>query len=203
MAGPRVNICFMQNFQKDENGLSISYHGIHQSLKRIDRGSCKAQSIGLPECYRAAEEWALVSGSEERHLCPKTGLEFSMKFSDYLPLCRKCHRRYDGNSQKMWDRDHAGRASKNARGTGHGMTRLTEEQILKIRERRASGEVLRTIAEDFGISKAHVSRIANDQSWRHLKNEEPADEGLHPQYGALGERLPMRMVANSGNGSPT
>ena len=46
------------------------------------------------------------------------------------------------------------------RGMAHWKAKLTDEQVADIRRRRADGQTLRVIGEAFGVSEAHVSRIA-------------------------------------------
>lgn len=55
--------------------------------------------------------------------------------------------------------------NKPARGSKNAMAKLTDEQVKEIRARRSSGELLKTIAEDYGISLNHVSNIANGRRW--------------------------------------
>lgn len=52
------------------------------------------------------------------------------------------------------------------RGERNGASKLTEAQVAEIRRRRASGELGRTIATDFGISPQQVSNLANGKSWQ-------------------------------------
>ncbi len=46
--------------------------------------------------------------------------------------------------------------------------KLTDEQVLEIRERHASGEHRREIAQAFGISADSVNRIASRRTWAHV-----------------------------------
>jgi hypothetical protein len=55
-----------------------------------------------------------------------------------------------------------------ARGERQGNAMLTAEDVLAIRRRRASGEPEQDLADVFGISQAHVSRIVLRQSWAHI-----------------------------------
>lgn len=48
----------------------------------------------------------------------------------------------------------------------HGMAKLTPTQVAVIRSRRATGERLRAIAADFGITTSHVSGLAARKNWR-------------------------------------
>ena len=51
-------------------------------------------------------------------------------------------------------------------GAKHPQTRLTQEQVNKIRERRKNGEKLQAIAEDYGVTFSNISAIALFKSWR-------------------------------------
>jgi len=55
-----------------------------------------------------------------------------------------------------------------AKGQDHGMAKLTEADVLEIRRRRAAGEPLATIANDFNVTDGRVSVIARRKVWRHL-----------------------------------
>ena len=46
-------------------------------------------------------------------------------------------------------------------GEKNGNSRLTDEQVRVIRQRRATGHRLAAIAADFGISEKHASRLAH------------------------------------------
>lgn len=55
-----------------------------------------------------------------------------------------------------------------ARGERQGNAKLIAVDILAIRRRRADGEPEQDLADAFGISQAHVSRIVLRQSWAHV-----------------------------------
>lgn len=57
--------------------------------------------------------------------------------------------------------------SKSPRGEKNPMAKLTFEDVLEIRYRRASGEMLKSIAADFGISENHVCNLAQGKRWKH------------------------------------
>ena len=142
-----------------------NYFAMHQRLQKLDKGRCQATATGLPDCQKPAREWALRHEAKAI-MDPKHNLTYSTLLSDYLPLCTACHRRYDGNSKTMWERDHAGRAAKQARGEthrkAHGHTyKLTEQDVLAIHERRESGESGRAIADSFSVSEATISMVVS------------------------------------------
>lgn len=53
-------------------------------------------------------------------------------------------------------------------GSNHGLSKFSEQQILEIRARRATGEKLFSIAASFNCSFQHVSYIANRKCWTHI-----------------------------------
>lgn len=55
-----------------------------------------------------------------------------------------------------------------ARGSAQGNACLTDDDVRAIRRRRAAGELLRTIAADFGIGTTQVSDLARRRSWAWL-----------------------------------
>lgn len=56
----------------------------------------------------------------------------------------------------------------NQYGTKNAMAKLTDAAVREIRRRRKSGERLKTIAADFGVSDRAVSKIALGQRWGFL-----------------------------------
>jgi hypothetical protein len=53
----------------------------------------------------------------------------------------------------------------NQNGEANHAAKLTEQQVTEIRRRRATGERLKSIAKDFGVSDRAVSKIALGQRW--------------------------------------
>lgn len=54
-------------------------------------------------------------------------------------------------------------------GETNGSAKVTEVEVREIRRRRAAGELLTTIAADFGIDQSTVSLIALGKKWGWLK----------------------------------
>lgn len=67
------------------------------------------------------------------------------------------------------DRNRKGRTSKASRnvGSGHGMAKLSEPDVAKIRFFRKAGLKLKIVSRIFGISEANVSLIARRKAWAH------------------------------------
>jgi len=55
-----------------------------------------------------------------------------------------------------------------ARGSSHGMARLTEGDVRTIRERCLRGELQRTVGTDYEIPQATVSDIVTRRTWKHV-----------------------------------
>ena len=58
---------------------------------------------------------------------------------------------------------------RNRRGINHHWAKLFDDSIRDIRTRRASGESRKLIAEMYGISPGHVTRIVNREAWSHVR----------------------------------
>lgn len=56
---------------------------------------------------------------------------------------------------------------RNAHGERHRAAKLTVENVLAIRQRRAAGEEGKTLAAEFGVTPALISAIHLRRIWRH------------------------------------
>lgn len=54
-------------------------------------------------------------------------------------------------------------------GERHGMSSLTNSQVLAMRSMHKRGHTSKQIAEKFGISSRHVRSIVSRRAWRHVK----------------------------------
>lgn len=55
------------------------------------------------------------------------------------------------------------------KGTGNAAAKLTELEVIRVRERWASGEwTQRAIANDFGLTQTSVSGIVLRKTWKHV-----------------------------------
>lgn len=68
------------------------------------------------------------------------------------------------HAENMADRDAKGRQSRTM-GSAHGRAKLTEAQVLAIRE---DSRLHREISIEYGIDKAVVSRIKRRKLWAHI-----------------------------------
>jgi hypothetical protein len=95
---------------------------------------------------------------------------------DGLFVCHKCdnppcvnpdHLFLGSNDDNMADMHAKGRGVQPC-GAEHGRALFTDEQVREIRARRASGEIARTIAQDFACSVATIRDLAKRRTWRHV-----------------------------------
>ncbi|MFF6903484.1 HNH endonuclease [Streptomyces hydrogenans] len=66
------------------------------------------------------------------------------------------------NSADMVSRD------RHARGSRSGTSKLTDAEIVEIRQRAAGGELHRVLAANYGVSRSTITQIVNNKTWRHL-----------------------------------
>lgn len=55
-----------------------------------------------------------------------------------------------------------------ARGESASQAKLTEPQIIQIRERAAKGETRRALGDEFKVSHVAITQIVNRKTWRHV-----------------------------------
>lgn len=82
---------------------------------------------------------------------------------DNPPCCNPAHVYYGTRQQNVDDMHRRGRACVGSAAPG---ARLTEADVVEIRERFARGELLKTLAERFDIGDGHVSQIVNGLKWK-------------------------------------
>uniref|UniRef100_E6VL69 HNH nuclease domain-containing protein n=1 Tax=Rhodopseudomonas palustris (strain DX-1) TaxID=652103 RepID=E6VL69_RHOPX len=84
------------------------------------------------------------------------------------PSCvRPDHLRRGSHKDNMADMTSKGRQ---ARGSGHGRAKLTEDNVMDIRIRYSAGMITqRELADEFGVRREQISDIVNLKSWKHLE----------------------------------
>lgn len=60
------------------------------------------------------------------------------------------------------------RKGRNQKGPINGMARLTESQVIEIRQQRLAGETITNLADSYGVHPPCISRIVNRKRWRHI-----------------------------------
>jgi hypothetical protein len=86
------------------------------------------------------------------------------------PACCNPDHLLDGtHKDNAQDRSERGHTHSAGPGEAHHNSKLTTTEVLSIRQRYASGEPQRMLADEYGVSQGHISNICGNQKWKHLK----------------------------------
>jgi hypothetical protein len=81
------------------------------------------------------------------------------------------HLTFGSHADNMRDMVEADRQARQ-KGTDHGMSKLTEEEVLEIRRRYADGGVTqRSLAAEYGVHRGTISRVVHREIWAHLDDD--------------------------------
>lgn len=69
--------------------------------------------------------------------------------------------------QNMQDMAMAGRGN-HVKGSKSGMAKLDEKKVAKIKGLLSSGEMIVTIARQFGVSQSNIRFIKQGKTWKHV-----------------------------------
>ena len=86
---------------------------------------------------------------------------------DNPPCVNPAHLYAGTQADNMSDMKTKGRLV-NPTGERHGESKLTAADVIAIRAASANGEIQRTIATRFGVTRSQVSNIVNRKSWTHI-----------------------------------
>jgi hypothetical protein len=105
---------------------------------------------------------------------PTTGRPLEACHTCDTPACVEPSHLFEGSRAE----NHADAMTKgrHAHGETHGMSKLSEADVLEILERVQSGESQSTLAARYQVSKTQVSAIISRKSWKHLY-EPPEGQG--------------------------
>lgn len=129
-------------------------------------GSRVDRSVRSVAAHRLSYQLAYGDIPEGMHVC---------HHCDNPPCVNPRHLFLGDDAANMADRNRKGRTSRapRNRGTGNHFAKLTADDVLQVRERLAGGETGRSVAREFGVSPALVSRIRLGLSWGWLDAGEP------------------------------
>lgn len=126
----------------------ISVKARHNRVRKL-RG--KATEHQCQHCQSQARDWATVHG--------KDGYD---PFSDYIPLCRSCHRSYDKIGERQSGKERPKVQGELNGSSKHSCDEVSEIRRLVLEEGITQAEVCRI----FDISYTAVQRIVHFRSYR-------------------------------------
>lgn len=94
------------------------------------------------------------------------------QLNNLISACVHCHGKLeakDGRSKQMvlGFRNRSGHKGYR-RGDGVNTSKLSDNQVMQIRKRADSGEVLARLAEEFDVNPGSIGNIVSGKTWRHL-----------------------------------
>lgn len=95
--------------------------------------------------------------------------ELVMHTCDNPPCVNPKHLKQGTYKENTQDCLEKGRRTQNAKGEGNGFSKLTEEQVIEIKERLEEGESYDEVKEDFSVSRSHIRNIDNGHFWSHVQ----------------------------------
>jgi hypothetical protein len=87
---------------------------------------------------------------------------------DNRKCCNPDHLSIGTHKENMQDMINKNRQNK-PKGSMHGRSKLTEDQVLSIKKRIASGEKQSNIAKEFGIANCQITYIKTGTTWAHVQ----------------------------------
>ena len=93
---------------------------------------------------------------------------------DVPDCCNPDHLFLGTTQDNTADKMEKGRGTK---GETQGASKLTEADVMAIRQRRAQGETVRSIAQSLGVSSGAVWFAETGRTWRHLEGHRGAHRG--------------------------
>lgn len=137
-----------------------SYRTVHSRVSKT-RGHASTHlcvTCGLP-----AEEWAYDHTDPDERTDSARGLKYSTEVRHYQPMCHKCHTEFDDDL-----RPSGIRKPPIVRGTAHGKSKLTEQDVRDLRAARAVGESAASLALKYGVCVSTIRRVVQRQGWTHV-----------------------------------
>lgn len=148
-------------------------------IKKEDRGSyllSREQADEMRARYKSsdrtydevAEEFNVSTGVVIKVL--NNHAYYDPNYTPGRPMPQRQRDQISRNSRgKKKPEGHGAKVSSAIRGSSHGMSKLTEEKVVEIRELRKSGLTSKELAEMFGVNPNQITRICSGTRWGHIR----------------------------------
>jgi hypothetical protein len=154
----------------------MAYRGDGATSKPPNENGCRLWTGGqTPNGYglfyadgqmRPAHRWALEQANgplgKGIDACHRCDVKLCVELAHLFPGTRK------QNMQDAKSKGRLGGPRPSMQGDKHPRAVLTEPQVLAMRSAFASGQSMRSLSDEFGVTFQSVSRIVRNLSWRHL-----------------------------------
>jgi hypothetical protein len=161
-----------------EWGYEVSDLGRVRSIDRRDRLGRLYRGRILKPCPTVSgylEVFPCLNGVSKPVLIHRAVLEaFVGQCPEGMEGCHENGNNADNRLANLrWDTRSNNHADKvkhgtDARGEKNSQSKLTADEVIKIRKMRDAGLTLRAIGGKYGVSEGHVCSIAGGKLWRHL-----------------------------------
>jgi hypothetical protein len=122
----------------------------------VGYGKVRRPALSDQSIYTHYYAWFLTHGRWPEYICHRC---------DNRACCRPSHL-YEGTPKtNQQDRIRAGNGNE---GSKHGMSKLTEAKVRRIRQLLSKGETLTSVAANFGVSPSAICHITHGRTWGHI-----------------------------------
>jgi len=154
---PELGPCWIWTANKIKGGYGQFW--LHGTMKLAHRVSLMIKDVALADGLLGCHKCDNISCVNPDHLFAGTPIENVM---DREAKGRNKPQRGDKNGARI-------HIENMSRGESHGLSKLTEAQVVEIRAIDKAGSLSRRkIAKQFGVDPALIGRIARREIWKHI-----------------------------------
>lgn len=161
--GRGIKVCrrWLNSFSAFEADMGVR-PGINYSIDRIDNNkgyykkNCRWATIGQQNQNRSDNLILTLNG--ETMIASRWAEKLGISLTSILYRVQN------------WSNEDAlsVRGRRPVRGARHKLSKLTDEDVIAIRDARGRGEKLTALAKQYGVSQSLVSKIYKRKTWKHV-----------------------------------